>query len=113
LNLANSSCPIIWDQITCWPETSSNTTVYLPCPNYVNKFNRKSNVNFLYENKISGFEKNILFKIEKAFKNCYLDAETNEVKWSKTNFTYCLQLTELLTQNIDETKIIEVSCNRN
>lgn len=30
----------------CWPETNINETVELPCPNYVNKFNKKRKKNF-------------------------------------------------------------------
>jgi hypothetical protein len=39
-------CPIFWDSVTCWPETSVNTTARLPCPNYINKFNMKRKLSF-------------------------------------------------------------------
>ncbi len=37
-------CEFTWDQILCWPETFVNRTVSIPCPNYVNKFNKKSKI---------------------------------------------------------------------
>lgn len=39
----STSCQLHWDSLLCWPETSINNTLYLPCPNYVNKFNVLSN----------------------------------------------------------------------
>ena len=27
----------------CWPETRVNQTVFLPCPDYLNKFNKLGN----------------------------------------------------------------------
>ena len=35
-------CPIFWDSVLCWPEGSLNQTYFMPCPIYVDKFNRKS-----------------------------------------------------------------------
>ncbi len=34
-------CPVIFDLITCWPQATINETIYLPCADYVNKFNTK------------------------------------------------------------------------
>jgi hypothetical protein len=36
-------CPIVWDGVICWPATSVNVTVRIKCPNYIDKFNIKSN----------------------------------------------------------------------
>ncbi len=36
------TCSLMWDSVTCWPETSVNTTARMPCPDYINKFNTKS-----------------------------------------------------------------------
>ena len=35
-------CPANFDSIVCWPETPINDTVYLPCPDYLDKFNIRS-----------------------------------------------------------------------
>jgi len=47
----------------CWPATPINNTIYLPCPNYINKFNQKSKFNY-------NFIKNYKF-IFIYFKNKY------------------------------------------
>ena len=31
----------------CWPTTGVNETIYLPCANYVNKFNIDGNQSFI------------------------------------------------------------------
>ena len=31
-------CNSSWDEITCWPDTEPNQTVYLQCANYINGF---------------------------------------------------------------------------
>ncbi|XP_052796636.1 parathyroid hormone 2 receptor-like [Mya arenaria] len=32
------SCPVIWDNIMCWPLTPGGSRAQQPCPNYINKF---------------------------------------------------------------------------
>ena len=41
-NRLKDHCPIMWDKVMCWPETKINDTVYLPCPDYVSRFNTLS-----------------------------------------------------------------------
>jgi hypothetical protein len=55
----DSMCGITWDTIICWPETPVNFSVNVPCPIYVNKFNRKSKLffnNYRLQRKILNFE---------------------------------------------------------
>jgi hypothetical protein len=51
------ACLTTWDSVMCWPETPVNQTVYLSCPNYIDKFNIKSKVYVVvYEKKILIFK---------------------------------------------------------
>lgn len=52
----SDTCRITWDQILCWPETYINQSVYIPCPTYVNKFNRRCIISKL--NKKHIYKKN-------------------------------------------------------
>ena len=41
----------------CWPETRVNLTIFLPCPDYLNKFNKLGmNIYFFEINLQSCFE---------------------------------------------------------
>ena len=65
---ANTTCPPRWDKIMCWPATPVDTKVFLDCPDYINKFNKRN----------------------KAHKTCYYNATLNRLTWSKTIVADCL-----------------------
>lgn len=81
------TCPYRFDKIMCWPETTlsetkKNITVYLDCPNYINKFVKKN----------------------KLHKTCYFNYTSNEARWDKTKFEACFA-----PKNPDENFYIELS----
>ncbi|CAF0953379.1 unnamed protein product [Brachionus calyciflorus] len=81
------TCRVAWDSILCWPETKVNFTVNIPCPIYVNKFNRRY----------------------KATKHCYLN--DSRPVWTKTNFSQCLLPSQHLIEELGEKKIMEIHLN--
>ncbi|ELT96601.1 hypothetical protein CAPTEDRAFT_130410, partial [Capitella teleta] len=69
-HLAESSCPLLWDGVMCWPLSKPGTIVQ-PCPNYINRFN------------VSAF----------ATKHCEADGEWRinpQTNYSWTNFSGCI-----------------------
>ena len=90
----------------CWPATSINNTIYLPCPNYINKFNQKSK----FYLKIKDYKFIFIFYLlqEQVFKHCLL-GPTNKPNWSLTNFSFCLQPSDEFVENLEESTLIDVT----
>ncbi|KAH3720599.1 hypothetical protein DPMN_063499, partial [Dreissena polymorpha] len=37
-NISGDPCPVIWDKVMCWPQTSAGTVASQKCPPYINMF---------------------------------------------------------------------------
>jgi hypothetical protein len=71
----------------CWPETKVNTTAYLDCPDYINKFVKKS---ILFWSLVEVEYFKFFFHFEdKVNKTCYFNITVNRAVWSKTHMNYC------------------------